>query len=323
MSENIITKDEVKLIEQNLSTKSIEEIRKNNFLEVSKLIRYYIHQGMFSKAYNLVVHHLSNESKQTPFFSQYYCIVLANERVSLLYESFEKFILHFDKIERGNQTIELKKNIAYSIFQTIINRSKSGILDISSGILEIYKRFDEYFQEKSVYISNEIYRYRNTLIDLEYNRLSRIYDNLMQYYTDVVINDVEEEANIDSNFDFSNYTILILGDFKLERHIIEGIFKAEGFSKDNLILELEYNKLPNFDIRKYNYSNSLKGIIVGAVPHKMKNIGENSTLVNYLRGTEGYPYTVESKTQSGVLKGSKQGLKEAIKELKRHLIAVN
>jgi hypothetical protein len=114
-----------------------------------------------------------------------------------------------------------------------------------------------------------------------------------------------------------NQQILIIGDSSLKANVVYGIVKEFGINKDGIEVIGDYDKLTNFDVSKLQWSSKCKGIIIGPVPHKIKNIEGATSLVTKLK-EEGFPYSVDARTESGELKITKSSLKSALKKLALH-----
>ena len=77
----------------------------------------------------------------------------------------------------------------------------------------------------------------------------------------------------------------------------------------------DYDKIPNINFRKMQYSSSIAGIIVGPMPHSVKGKGDYSSFIETLQNEPGYPPVVECRTINGKLKVSKTSLWYALGEL--------
>lgn len=114
-----------------------------------------------------------------------------------------------------------------------------------------------------------------------------------------------------------NQTLLVIGDSSIRVHILRGIAKTFGFDNDELEFK-DYNEIKTFAPRIQPYNNRHIGIIVGPVPHSVKDRGACSSFLQKIKG-DGYPYVVEAREKSGKLKLTKESFREALKEIIVHL----
>lgn len=115
--------------------------------------------------------------------------------------------------------------------------------------------------------------------------------------------------------------ILVLGDIRAKAEHLVGKAKKFGLSKAHLRFETDYAKLTQFDLSQLQYSNECAGILVGAIPHKMKGLGSASSALQLFETEEGYPPAVGMRTASGELKGTKKSFDAAMGELLTTLTA--
>ena len=112
--------------------------------------------------------------------------------------------------------------------------------------------------------------------------------------------------------------ILILGASALDVKTMNGIAKLYGFRKDDFEYEVEYDKLVNFAGRSSKLE-KYSAVILGAIPHKVQNLGDWSSFVEKCKNTEGMPFAIDARSKSGELKVTKESFREALVEICRNL----
>jgi hypothetical protein len=55
------------------------------------------------------------------------------------------------------------------------------------------------------------------------------------------------------------------------------------------------------------------------MPHSQKGKGSYSSVVEMMKNEEGFPHTIELRTKTGVLKVTKESLKEGFSIMKTHI----
>jgi len=112
--------------------------------------------------------------------------------------------------------------------------------------------------------------------------------------------------------------ILVIGEFLLSEQEARSIALTTGISYETLVFYDEYSKIKNLSSRINE--TSYVAIIIGAVPHKVKNLnGENSLSSLFKR--DGYPFTVEAKIYNGELKLTRESFRRALSIVVRHLMS--
>ena len=112
--------------------------------------------------------------------------------------------------------------------------------------------------------------------------------------------------------------ILIVGDYSLSEQETKHITDTVGIAYEALEFYSDYNKIKNFAARikgdaKYS------AIVVGAVPHKVKNLDGASSLSTLFK-RDGYPFVVEARTYQGELKLSRESFQRALSRVAAHLM---
>jgi uncharacterized protein YoxC len=135
------------------------------------------------------------------------------------------------------------------------------------------------------------------------------------------IKDLEEEL---SNREFitrgysgkeeNENKVLIIGDSEIDKQIILNIAGEFGHSEENVDVYLDYSKIKNFRCKKIPKYKG--GVLVGPVPHSVKDLGKSESLISKLereyKNGRGVPYATIG---SGILKISANSLKKSFEEL--------
>ena len=138
------------------------------------------------------------------------------------------------------------------------------------------------------------------------NRCGMLEETLKKY-------DFKEKKEDATPYYFQNSKILIIGSVTSNKNNIMKIFKDFGISPDRVDIVEDYEKLPGFNAEKLRYSTKYSDILACAMPHKMKKIGKYPDLISMIEDNQSeFPLLNKITTESGVLKFSMNGLKNAI-----------
>ena len=112
--------------------------------------------------------------------------------------------------------------------------------------------------------------------------------------------------------DMNTSRILIIGQNFIKSKDIVGICKSLDIDPERLDF-VSYDEATNYNYEKLRYSNRYSDVIFGSVPHKGKNIGNNSSIITMLENNqEEYPRVIRAM-DSNELKLTKTSLKEALR----------
>ena len=114
--------------------------------------------------------------------------------------------------------------------------------------------------------------------------------------------------------------LLVLGAIRPSPTVFQGIAKRYGISKDQLVFKTDYDKLRMFDLESLRYSHQCAGVVIGAVPHKMRNVGTETSAIELLRNGDGFPPSVPMYA-GRELKGTKTSFRRALEELRDQMRA--
>lgn len=142
------------------------------------------------------------------------------------------------------------------------------------------------------------------------NRFGTLKEVLKKY-------DLEEEKEIASSYYLPNSKILIIGAVNSNKNDIYKTFKNVGISSDRIEIFEDFDKLTGFDVEKLKYNTKYSDILVCAVPHKMKNIGDYPDIISMIEhNQEEFPLLNKITNESGELRFSISGLRKAIGKTK-------
>lgn len=130
------------------------------------------------------------------------------------------------------------------------------------------------------------------------------------------INQIEHDSY--PYVDLSTSKILIFGQLNVKKKDVVGICKSLNIDPERMEY-ISYDEATNYNYEKLRYSNKYSDIIFGSVPHKGKNIGDNSSIITMIENNaEEYPKLIRAM-DSNELKLTKTSLKEALKNTRVYL----
>ena len=144
------------------------------------------------------------------------------------------------------------------------------------------------------------------------NRFGTLEETLKKYNLEE-----EQTEEIVSSYYMPNAKILILGAVTSKKNDIEKTFKNIGIPPSRVEIIEDYEKLPGFNVEKLRNSTRYSDILVCAMPHKMKNIGDYPDLISLIEHNQSeYPLLNRITNEAGELKFSINGLRNAIMKTK-------
>lgn len=142
------------------------------------------------------------------------------------------------------------------------------------------------------------------------NRFGTLEEVLKKY-------NLEEEKEIVSSYYLPNSKLLIIGAVNANKNDIYKTFKKVNISPDRIEILDEFEKLTQFDVEKLRYNTKYSDILVCAVPHKMKNIGDYPNMISMIEHNQAeFPLLNKITNESGELRFSISGLRKAIEKTK-------
>lgn len=106
--------------------------------------------------------------------------------------------------------------------------------------------------------------------------------------------------------------ILVVGQSQVSESHLLGICKTMGLKKNQVDFRLAYDAFDSLDIKSLQYNNTVAGILVGPLPHKVR--GQDNPIEALIDG-DGYPPTVRVESRAGELKITKSSFKEGLENL--------
>nr|MCR4960298.1 hypothetical protein [Lachnospiraceae bacterium] len=79
--------------------------------------------------------------------------------------------------------------------------------------------------------------------------------------------------------------------------------------------ETDYAKIVSFAGRLNAGANGYAALILGAMPHKVANLGDWSSLVEKCRQSDSLPDAYDARSRSGELKVTKESFKKALMDI--------
>jgi hypothetical protein len=126
---------------------------------------------------------------------------------------------------------------------------------------------------------------------------------------------LEEEKEIVSSYYLPNSKVLIIGAINSNKNDIYKTFKNIGISPNRVEIIEDFDKLPGFNAEKLRYNTKYSDILVCAMPHKMKNIGDYPDLISMIEHNQAeFPLLNRITNESGELRFSITGLRKAIEK---------
>ncbi|WP_368645340.1 hypothetical protein AB4027_10810 [Alkalibacterium putridalgicola] len=137
-------------------------------------------------------------------------------------------------------------------------------------------------------------------------------NRIQEYLTGLGMEDLMPEVDPEPIYDtFPDGKILIIGDSKIGENIIKGCLKDLGIDKGRVECYLDYSKATNKDFTSIQYNPNYRLVLFGPLPHSMKGKGTNSSLITHMENTDGYPKTIQLRSNDK-LKITKTNIKEAV-----------
>lgn len=107
--------------------------------------------------------------------------------------------------------------------------------------------------------------------------------------------------------------ILVIGQSEVKQNKLLAVAKDLGFDKNRFEFCLDYNEAKTFPYRKMQYSPKYSAVLVGAMPHSVKDKGDFSSMITAMEKQEGYPPVI--RMGSNELKITKSNFEQALKGL--------
>lgn len=115
--------------------------------------------------------------------------------------------------------------------------------------------------------------------------------------------------------------ILVIGQSEVKQNKLLAVAKELGFDKNRFEFCLDYNEAKTFPYRKMQYSPKYSVVLVGAMPHSVKDKGDFSSMITAMEKQEGYPPVI--RMGSNELKITKTGFCNCLKNLLEQNFIIN
>lgn len=107
--------------------------------------------------------------------------------------------------------------------------------------------------------------------------------------------------------------IVVIGQSETKINKLLAVAKELGFDKNRFEFCLDYSKAKTFQYKKMQYSPNYSCVLVGAIPHSVKDKGNFSSMITAMEEQEGYPPVI--RMGSNELKITKTGFYNCLKKL--------
>ena len=137
------------------------------------------------------------------------------------------------------------------------------------------------------------------------NRMGTLAQTLNKY------NYVEEQEKWYSYPNTSK--MIVIGSIEVKEKEVLGCLKAMGIDKNRVEFYSDFDKLTNKNFSNLRYNLNYSDILVCAMPHKMRNIGDNVSFISMIENNpKEFPTLTKITDKSGNLKYSNSAFKRAI-----------
>ena len=104
----------------------------------------------------------------------------------------------------------------------------------------------------------------------------------------------------------------MFGRVEIKQNVLDAISKDMGIHPDRIDY-ISYDDTTNYDISNLEYSNKYSDVLVGPVPHKAKNMGDYSSMIEAIESnSEKFPPLIRVMDETGNLRISKSSFKNAL-----------
>lgn len=163
---------------------------------------------------------------------------------------------------------------------------------------------------------------------LEYNELEPIIEEVLEKVRteiltanrigtlDIVLDKYDVNAALPVYTDHSKKgdTILVLGNLSIDKKDLKHIYKIFKVREETFEF-VEYDDVTNFNFGKLIANTKYTDVFVGPVPHKARDIGTESGVIEYLKNESDITAKIaELRDSAGELKISKKTFKQAMEE---------
>ena len=291
----------------------------------------YIHSNDIMQLYKSVMHFEKVTDK--PSWLLRYEIIVYGKRTPLYFikrpdKLFEKIIIVFERNKQGeneNLISAIKTLFTYYYNNFLTYNSESKDRKIFWGAFVSY--FIPGYKASYKKLPEEIDRFIKQYIDYA--------EAPDKYYepgcpkncsSDIDEDELSDEEEINDDDDsvleyLHRKTIKLIGDFN--KQSIKGRLRYYSSEYDFEVDDswTDYAKITNKDFKTLRYSNRVSGLLIGPMPHSVKNKGEYSSALEMMKTEQGYPPVVictirKDKLEKVSLTSLKKGLIELVNILR-------
>lgn len=123
------------------------------------------------------------------------------------------------------------------------------------------------------------------------------------------LSDLIPEINTYSFDTLKNGKIILFGDCQMKSEVINGILKTFGIDRKRFE-HVPYEEVTNYNFKNLEYNMNYRLILISAVPHKAKGIGNYNSTISWLEENKNVAKTVVFNN----LKLSKNNFKKILSE---------
>ncbi len=153
-------------------------------------------------------------------------------------------------------------------------------------------------------LASELEALRNELT-AAYFEMNRLKSESQSHVETLLKSNIE-----DASKSLRKLKILVLGATQIKPKDIYGIAKNFGLSKENLDLQLDYEKNKRFNLEKLYLGTEYSAVMLGPIAHKVVGMGDHESLLHAMK-EEGFPPHCGIWNTVGELKITKTSLRAA------------
>lgn len=108
--------------------------------------------------------------------------------------------------------------------------------------------------------------------------------------------------------------ILVIGEVNFKEAQLNGFLKSVNISKERLEFKTGYHAFKQKSLRSYQYNDNYALILVRAMPHSTKDMGNFSSIISAMEREEGWPPVIRlgGKGLKGTLSNAKRAIYETL-----------
>lgn len=147
---------------------------------------------------------------------------------------------------------------------------------------------------------------------IEHNIIHHNRQGQLQNYISLLPIDIELGSNLINE---KEGKILVVGQSNVRKNVLRAIGSNLDIDVKRFELVINYEEVKSFSFKKLAYSNQYDYILVGPMPHKVKGLEDESSIIAQIENNPDiYPEIIRVMTQSGELKITKTSFRKALEE---------